>query len=108
MVVIALNVTSIALSDEPVAAESTGKTNASSTARSSVWPALERRMAAPSPFARVESPTAVVNGKLYLFGGFTEDLQASNQIDAADPVRYFRFENGDVRRHWQQSAPHLS
>ena len=86
IVVIALNVTSIALTDEPVATGSRGKTDALSTARSSVWPALEWRLAAPSPFARVESPTAVVNGKLYLFGGFTEDLQASNQVDVFDPA----------------------
>ena len=34
----------------------------------------EWKTAAPSPFARVESPTAVVDGKMYLFGGFTDDL----------------------------------
>ena len=38
-----------------------------------VWPVLEWKKAAPSPFARVESPAAVVEDKLYLFGGFTEE-----------------------------------
>lgn len=50
------------------------------------WPALEWKVATPTPFARVESPVAVVDGKFYLFGGFTEDLQASNQVDVYDPV----------------------
>ena len=40
----------------------------------------------PSPSARVESPAAVVNGKLYMFDGFTEDLEASNQVDVYDPA----------------------
>ena len=39
---------------------------------------LEWRKATPSPFARVESPTAVVDGKMYLFGGFTDDLGAKD------------------------------
>jgi hypothetical protein len=52
----------------------------------SSWPKLEWKQAAPSPFARVESPTAVVNGKLYLFGGFTDELQASDQLDTYDPA----------------------
>ncbi|MDB5392271.1 MAG: hypothetical protein JWM11_7917 [Planctomycetaceae bacterium] len=51
------------------------------------WPALDWKKAAASPFARVESPAAVVDGKFYLFGGFTEDLQASNQIDVYDPLK---------------------
>ena len=50
------------------------------------WPALEWKQAAPSPWLRVESPTTVVGGKLYLFGGFTEALGASNQIDVYDPA----------------------
>ena len=49
------------------------------------WP-LAWKKGAPSPFARVESPTAVVGDKLYLFGGFTDDLQASNRIDVYDPA----------------------
>ncbi len=55
-------------------------------AEPAAWPALKWKKAAPSPFARVESPTAVVAGKLYLFGGFTEALQASNQLDVYDPA----------------------
>ena len=38
------------------------------------------------PPSRVESPTAVVDGKLYLFGGFTDDLGASNEVDVYDPA----------------------
>src|ERR1700688_5270287 len=76
LVIFALNVSSIGRTEEP--AKSTNKADA--------WPALEWKKAAPSPFARVESPTAVVNGKIYLFGGFTEDLEASNQVDVYDPA----------------------
>ena len=49
------------------------------------WPTLKWKKAAPSPFARVESPTAVVDGKLFLFGGFTETLDASPQVSVYDP-----------------------
>src|SRR5271167_1161243 len=69
LVIVALIVPSIGRTDEPA------------------WPALKWKKAAPSPFARVESPAAVVNNKLYLFGGFTEELQASNQVDVYDPAR---------------------
>ena len=55
-------------------------------AESATWPALEWKKAAPSPWARVESPTAVVAGKLYLFGGFTDTLGASDQLDVYDPA----------------------
>ena len=68
VVIIAMTTPSIGWTDEPA------------------WPVLEWKKAAPSPFARVESPTAVVEGKLFLFGGFTEDLQASNQLDIYDPA----------------------
>ena len=68
LVLIALNVSSIAWADEPA------------------WPPLKWQKAAPSPFARVESPAAVVHNKIYLFGGFTEELQASNQVDVYDPA----------------------
>jgi N-acetylneuraminic acid mutarotase len=63
--------------------------NVSSTGRTdeNAWPPLKWQKAAPSPFARVEAPAAVVNGKIYLFGGFTEDLEASNQVDVYDPAR---------------------
>ena len=50
------------------------------------WPALEWRKAAPSPFARVESPAVVVEGRLYLFGGFTDTLGASSHVDVFDPA----------------------
>ena len=78
LVIIALNVPSIGRAEEPAAAKSSSKADA--------WPTLEWKKAAPSPFARVESPAAVVNSKLYLFGGFTEDLDASNQVDVYDPA----------------------
>ena len=44
------------------------------------------RIAAPTTFHRVESPAAVVDGKLYVFGGFTEDLDASREVDVYDPA----------------------
>ncbi len=44
------------------------------------------KTAAPSPFARVEAPTAALDGKLYLFGGFTDDFGASAEIDVYDPA----------------------
>ena len=55
-------------------------------AEPAAWPALAWKKAAPSPFARVESPTAVIDNKLYLFGGFTDDLGASNHVDVYDPA----------------------
>ena len=63
-----LNLLAVARADEPPAS-----------------PALEWKKAAPSPFARVESPTGVVEGRLYLFGGFTGTLEASNEVDVYDP-----------------------
>jgi hypothetical protein len=78
LVLIALNVPSIGGAEEPTAAKSSSKAD--------VWPTLEWKEAAPSPFARVESPAAIVDSKIYLFGGFTEDLDASNQVDVYDPV----------------------
>jgi N-acetylneuraminic acid mutarotase len=50
------------------------------------WPALDWKKASPSPFARVESPAAVVGGKFYLFGGFTGNLGASAEINIYDPA----------------------
>ncbi|MCE9568013.1 MAG: hypothetical protein K8U57_38925 [Planctomycetes bacterium] len=47
---------------------------------------LRWQKATASPFARVESPTAVIDGKMYLFGGFTDDLGASNRVDVYDPA----------------------
>ncbi len=57
---------------------------------------LPWKKAAPSPFARVESPTAVVQGKLYLFGGFTDDLGASNHVDVYDPAANTWTRKGDM------------
>jgi len=59
----------------------------------SPWP---WKRAAPSPFARVESPTAVVQNKLYLFGGFTEDLGSSNHVDVYDPATNTWTRKGDM------------
>lgn len=50
------------------------------------WPALEWRTGAPSPLARVESPSVVVQGRLYLFGGSTDTLDSSNEVDVYDPA----------------------
>jgi N-acetylneuraminic acid mutarotase len=76
LVIIALNVPAMGWDEEPAAIET-----------KVAWPALEWKKAAPSPFARVESPAAVVDGRLYLFGGFTEDLGASIQVDVYDPAK---------------------
>ena len=70
MVVVALSAASIGWAADPAPA----------------WPALAWKNAAPSPFARVESPAAVVGDKLFLFGGFTDDLGASNELDVYDPA----------------------
>ncbi len=71
---------------EPPAAGTAPEAVVSPAARALAWPTLEWKKGAPSPWARVESPTAVVGGKLYLFGGFTDTLAASNQLDVHDPV----------------------
>jgi len=43
--------------------------------------------AAPSPIARFESQRVVVNGKLYVFGGYANsDLQATRRSDVYDPA----------------------
>ena len=34
------------------------------------WPSLEWKKVTPSPFARTEAATALIDGRLYLFGGF--------------------------------------
>ncbi len=82
----ALNISAIGHADEPADVGVRGKADAPKSASSPAWPTLEWKKGAPSPFARVESPAAVVNGKLHLFGGFTEDLQASHQVDVYDPA----------------------
>ena len=81
---IAFNIAAIGWCEEPDA--KAGSNLANTAAASNKWPTLEWKKGAPSPFARVESPAAVIKGKLYLFGGFTDDLQASNQIDIYDPA----------------------
>jgi N-acetylneuraminic acid mutarotase len=63
----ALSVSSTARTDEPAKLD------------------LKWKKVTSSPFARVESPAAVIDKKLYLFGGFTDDLGASNQLDVYDP-----------------------
>jgi N-acetylneuraminic acid mutarotase len=68
LVVLVLTIPSIGRSDE------------------TAWTTLKWMKATPSPFARVESPAAVVGGKIYLFGGFTDDLDASNHLDVYDPA----------------------
>ncbi len=52
-----------------------------------VWPEIVWKKGAASPFARVESPTAVVGGKMYLFGGFVTGLGASDEVDVYDPAK---------------------
>ena len=75
LAIAALNVPLSWITAEPVPAKPDG----------GEWP-LEWKTVAPSPFARVESPAAVVNDKLYLFGGFTDELDASNRVDVYDPA----------------------
>ena len=86
LVIIAVNVCTVGPADAPTSLGSKSKTDASSSAQNPAWPPLKWKKATPSPFARVESPAAVVGDKLYLFGGFTGDLQASNQVDVYDPA----------------------
>ena len=57
-----------------------------SAASVAAWPALDWKKAAATPFARVESPTFIVEGRLFLFGGFTSTLAASGQLDVYDPA----------------------
>jgi len=78
LAVIALNVSSMGRTEEPSVTKSSSKADA--------WPTLEWKKAASSPFARVESPAVLVNDKLYLFGGFTDELESSNRIDVYDPA----------------------
>lgn len=84
--VVGLNLLAIARADPPVAAGARSKGADAAAIPLPAWPALAWKKAAPSPFARVESPAVVVAGRLYLFGGFTETLQAANQVDVYDPA----------------------
>ncbi len=63
-----------------------GQINSSAAADPAKPVDLAWHAGAPSPFARVEAPTAILGGKLYLFGGFTSDLDASPQLDVYDPA----------------------
>jgi N-acetylneuraminic acid mutarotase len=73
----------LAIARQPIAAaEDQAASNAEATLPQHT---LDWKKAAPSPFARVEAPTAVVGGKLYLFGGFDSELGASPRIDVYDP-----------------------
>jgi N-acetylneuraminic acid mutarotase len=99
LAVIALNVPLVGRTDEPPGAKTSSTADA--------WPILEWKKAAPSPFARVESPTAVVNGKIYLFGGFTEDLDASNRVDVYDPASDSWSRKKDMPAHLTHLNPAL-
>jgi N-acetylneuraminic acid mutarotase len=76
VIAIGLTAAATARADEPQPIGTSGKEFAS----------LEWKAAAPTPFPRVESPTVVVDGKLFLFGGFTDDLGASTALDVYDPA----------------------
>ena len=84
LVIASLISASTGRTEEPATAGSINKGDAVTSVSSPAWPPLKWKKAAPSPFARVESPTAVVNGKIYLFGGFTDRLEASKQVDVYD------------------------
>src|ERR1700757_886410 len=78
LAVVALSMPACGRAGEPAPAPPSSKAEA--------WPNLEWKKAVASPFARVESPTAVIDGKMYLFGGFTDDLGASTHLDVYDPA----------------------
>lgn len=84
--VAALNIFSLTRAVEPNPASAARNADGSTITSLPAWPALEWKKGAPSPFVRVESPAAVVDAKLYLFGGFTDSLGASNQVDMYDPA----------------------
>ncbi|MDB5330560.1 MAG: hypothetical protein JWP03_1711 [Phycisphaerales bacterium] len=87
IIAVALNAAmSVWSSSTATAGESDGKPGVSVSAPLPPWPALQWEKAAPSPFARVESPSAVVDGKMYLFGGFVTGLGASKEVDVYDPA----------------------
>lgn len=78
--------TSVGWTDDSQPKRLTAKAEAVSNSSISSWPALQWKKGAPSPFARVESPAAVIDDKIYLFGGFTDDLGSSTQVDVFDPA----------------------
>jgi N-acetylneuraminic acid mutarotase len=73
---VALVLASLGRADEP----NSSRLNPE-TLNNLVW-----KIGAPTLFHRVESPAAVVDDKLYLFGGFTEDLDGSREVDVYDPA----------------------
>ena len=50
------------------------------------WSTLQWRKIADSPLKRTEAATAVIDGRLYLFGGFIPGLETSSQVDVYDPT----------------------
>ncbi|HWE01508.1 MAG TPA: kelch repeat-containing protein [Tepidisphaeraceae bacterium] len=86
LVAISLNAVSMAVGGDGAAAGPGGKSDGLSAGALPAWPALQWKKGTASPFARVESPTIVVDGKLYLFGGFVKGLGASNEVDVYDPA----------------------
>ena len=96
LVVLAINLPTVARSGEP--------NFQLDTVGSSIGPALEWKRATPSPFARVESPAAVVKGYFYVFGGFTDDLNASNRVDVFDPVT----DTWNRKKDMPVGLPHLN
>jgi len=78
LVAFALNLPTVSRTGEPISQlKADGST---------IRPALEWKQATPSQLARVESPAAVVKKYFYLFGGFTDDLNASTRVDVYDPA----------------------
>ena len=65
-IMIASNIVSNGRTDEPAGVGSIREADACSSALTSDWSTLKWKKAAPSPFARVESPAAVVDGKTLL------------------------------------------
>jgi N-acetylneuraminic acid mutarotase len=76
----------LALAGVGVASAADTKADVGTSAPNSAWPVLQWSKRTPTPSARVESPTAAVNGKMYLFGGFVTGLGASNEVDVYDPA----------------------
>jgi len=86
ILILALIVPPASRGEDSATAPGGPRTETPASAPKTAWPALDWKKGAPSPFPRVEAPTAVVEGKLYLFGGFTADLGASNELDVYDPA----------------------
>jgi N-acetylneuraminic acid mutarotase len=64
--------------------------------------------APPAPVARVEGPSAVVGGRLHVFGGFTHydgTLRATRRIDVFDPAMKTWSQNADMPTATTHRAP---